>query len=91
MYNYQYSMNKGVLYLLITMNKETKAYNQILSEEDIFGSEELTINGIDAVIFDKYLDLLNDTHDPDYIEEQENIYYDLLSKLEGNPSKFWII
>lgn len=146
-YNYQYSMNKGVLYLLIKMENtkptsnnsneccehcaylaklisfgdkdnyqwvctlfndksmSNKPYvcftkltsscemftekpnNEILSEQDIFGSEELTINGMDALTFDKHLDLLNDN----YIEEQENKYYDLLSTLEGNNNNFWII
>jgi hypothetical protein len=60
--------------------------NQILSEEEIFGVEDK------SKPFFSWDDDPDYPHcDPDYIEEQERKYYNLLSTLEGNPSNYWIV
>lgn len=67
-------------------------------------NNDYTISGMDALEFDRYLDLLADTHYEDTEEEQglqglptggkhspSRGYYDYLSTLEDSQAKYWII
>lgn len=73
------------------MNNDNNRNYDVLTEDDIFGNDnDYTISGMDALEFDRYLDLLNDTHYEEDTEE-ERIYYDHLSTLEDNQAKYWIV